>query len=152
MWEAYEQAEAEVLYEGEWHTPYVEHFRASDGDAPLEYHHHNLGISLEEALKISSAACGQVSYRKLDLSEETVDRVWNRLMEDDIIHASVTEHQASPIKEYRQSDIYLWPEGVSHIDKEGNLWSAKFKHWIMHRKLIPHESFQGKCSPKLEVN
>lgn len=146
MWEAYEQAEAEVLYEGEWHVPYVFTTRTEDGR--VYYKQQSDGwmfeCSAEEALKISSAACGQVSYRKLDLSEETVDRVWKRLMEDDIIHASVTQHQASPIKEYRQNTICGWPEGVSHIDKEGNLWSAQFKHWIMHRKLIPNESFQGK--------
>ncbi len=142
MWEAYEQAEAEVLYGGEWHTPYVEHFRASDGDAFLEYHANNLGVSLEQALKISSAACGQVSYRKLDTSEETVERVWNNLMGGETIHASVTCHQATPITEYLQSDRYLLPEGATHIDREGNVWSAQFKHWIMHRKTIENESCQ----------
>ena len=77
--------------------------------------------------------------------------MWKRLMEDDIIHASVTEHQASPIKEpYNEQcfEVHPWEEGVTHVDKEGNFWSAKFKHWIMHRKLIPNESFQGKFVPQ----
>ena len=164
MWEAYEQADAEVLYEGEWHTPYVKHFRASDGDAFLEYHHDNLGITLEQALKISAAACGQVSYRKLDLSEETVDRVWDRLMTGDIIHASVTGHQATPIKipdlsleeNYIDGDgirlPHFWPDGATHMDSGYNLWSAQFKHWIMHRKLIPNESFKGKFVPPVGDN
>lgn len=143
MWEAYEQAEAEVLYEGEWHTPYVEHFRASDGDAFLEYHHGNLGISAEQALKISAAACGQVSYRKLDTSEETVERVWNNLMGGDTIHASVTGHQATPMKEpyneHWHTDGVKWQDGITHVDKDGNFWSAQFKHWVMYRKTIPGE-------------
>lgn len=143
MWEAYEQAEAEVLYEGEWHTPYVDHCRF---DGKLYYMPETAEsfwdakhMAIGEALKTSSAACGQVSYRKLDTSEETVERVWNNLMGGDTIHASVTGHQATPIREYLQSDKYLWPEGATHMDRDGNLWSAQFKHWVMHRKTIPGE-------------
>jgi len=195
MWEAYEQAETEVLHEGEWHTPYVDHVRcpvsgqllygsiktkedwvdANSKITPIEItlegKEFSLGgmvdwrilienntsvyldeVSLEQALKISAAACGQVSYRKLDLSEDTVERVWDRLMGGDIIHASVTGHQASPINGHQQDSIYLWPAGVTHIDQDGNLWSAQFKHWIMHRKLIPNESFKGKFVPPKEGN
>lgn len=153
MWEAYELAETEVLYEGEWHTPYVEHYRNNYNLGQLEYRHEGVSVSLAEALKISAAACGQVSYRKLDLSEETVERVWNRLMNSGIIHASVVEHQATPIAQH-MAHCYLntefWPEGVTHVDRDYNLWSAKFKHWIMHRKLIPNEVFKGKFTPPKE--
>ena len=168
MWEAYELAEAEVLSEGEWHTPYVEHgwdprndeisyfteysdlelkhicWDSVDNQPPLKE------ITLEQALKISAAACGQVSYRKLDLSGETVERVWNNLMGGDIIHASVTGHQASPMKEpYNEQwfEVHPWEDGITHVDKTGNFWSAQFKHWIMHRKIIPNESFKGKFVP-----
>lgn len=150
MWEAYEEAPAKVLDYGEWHTPYygrgywVESSIATYLDTPVDEE----CISLAEALKISSAACGQVSYRKLDLSEATVNRVWDNLMGGDIVHASVTEHQATPIVE--QSWAEDWPEGVTHIDREGNLWSAKFKGWICHRKLIPNEVFKGKFKPPVE--
>lgn len=154
MWEAYEQAEAEVLYEGEWHTPYVPHIRDCMGNMmylqkefvpimdgktyPIST------LSLEQALMTSSAACGQVSYRKLDTSEETVERVWNNLMGGDIIHASVTGHQATPMKDYDWDDGYNMDslqltDGVTHLDHKGNYWSAQFKHWIMHRKLIAGE-------------
>ena len=152
MWEAYEQAEAEVLYEGEWHTPYVEHTRLlvdnSLSYGSREYNEHDsvstwCSIPLEQALKISAAACGQVSYRKLDTSEETVERVWNNLMGGDIIHASVTGHQASPMKEpyneHWHTEGLKWQDGATHVDKKGNFWSAQFKHWIMHRKLIDGE-------------
>lgn len=153
MWEAYEQAEAEVLYEGEWHTPYVEHSRLRD-KSPLsygsyEYNEHDnvsywIPISLEQALKNSSAACGQVSYRKLDTSKETVERVWNNLMGGETIHASVTCHQASPMKEpydyYSNTSSLHWQDGITHVDRDGNFWSAQFQHWIMHRKTIENES------------
>ena len=162
MWEAYEQAETEVLYEGEWHTPYYGegYWRESppvkflENGAPVTGQDDN-GISLEWALKTSSAGCGQVSYRKLDLSEETVERVWDRLMTGDIIHASVTGHQATPMKDFdcngcfgMDLDAYSIVKGVTHVDMEGgDFWSAQFKHWIMHRKLIPNESFKGKFVP-----
>lgn len=158
MWEAYELAEAEVLYEGQWHTPYYSNgywkpngSHTYDGiDLDINVH------TLEFALKISAAACGQVSYRKLDLSEETVDRVWNRLMTGDIVHASVTGHQATPMKTYEGSYSYLnegeWDEGMTHLDRDNQFWSAQFKHWVMHRKLIPNESFKGKFVPPVGDN
>lgn len=158
MWEAYEQAETEVLYEGQWHTPYYgEGYWKSNGShtyggTDLDIKRH----TLEFALKCSAAACGQVSYRKLDLSEETVDRVWDRLMTGDIIHASVTGHQATPMKEpyneHWHTDGVKWQDGITHVDKDGNFWSAQFKHWIMHRKLIPNESFKGKFVPPVGDN
>lgn len=157
MWEAYEQAEAEVLYEGEWHLPYVTKIDTPTGKKLGVFEVDEDGIvvfkscTTEQALKVSAAACGQVSYRKLDLSEETVDRVWNRLMTGDIIHASVTGHQATPMKEpyneHWHTDGVKWQDGITHVDKDGNFWSAQFKHWIMHRKLIPNESFKGKFVP-----
>jgi hypothetical protein len=156
MWEAYELAETEVLHEGEWHTPYVEHCRFDDKlyympDSAQSFWDAK-HLTVEEALKISAAACGQISYRKLDLSEETVDRVWDRLMTGDIIHASVTGHQATPIKEPCNKEWYPWEKGTTHLDEKGNYWSAQFKHWIMRRKLIPNESFKGKFVPPVKEN
>lgn len=157
MWEAYEQAEPTVLYEGEWHTPYVEQGRWERHDIK-EYYYDGKIISTQMALKISAAACGQVSYRKLDLSEETVARVWDRLMNGDIIHASVTGHQATPMKVLPTDgiaevfDLLCGTDGVTHIDDKIQPWSAQFKHWIMHRKLIPNESFKGKFTPPSENN
>jgi hypothetical protein len=149
MYEAYKLSEPEVLYEGEWHTPYVEHFRASDGDAFLEYHHNGLAITSERAREVSAAGTAQVSFRKLDLSDETVDRVYSRLVDDETPHASCVEHQATPIN-YEpnpegqghweaNADKLHFVKGLSHLDREGNLWSGNFKSWIQNRKLIPNE-------------
>ena len=81
-------------------------------------------------------------------------------MGGDIIHASVTGHQASPMKQAAPKVYFngggdvevkgCVNDGVSHIDMEGNAWSAQFKHWFMHRKLIPNESFKGKFVPPTE--
>jgi len=169
MWKAKKEVEdnglIEILQAGEWHTPYVEHRRSSntgelmytigieklsDINAP-----HILNIStgelqkiltLEEALKISSVACGQVSFRKLDTSEETVERVWDRLMGGAIIHASVTQHQGTPMSiPVYVEQVDSWEglfneDGITHIDKNYQKWSAQFKHWIMFRKTIPNEA------------
>lgn len=167
MWEALQLSEAEVLYEGEWHTPYVEHARClSDEliycqfltDNPEEFDQYvkegkryyfkanNLYemFPLERAKQISAAACAQVSFRKLDLSDETVDRVYSRLVDEETPHASCVEHQASPIKEYMlHSTIQFiegFEDGVSSVDRDLNFWSGNFKHWIQNRKLIPNES------------
>lgn len=159
MWKAKceveEKGRIEILKAGEWHTPYVYHDR--DKDEPLKYwvqgekYGEMVYLTLEEALKTSAVACGQVSFRKLDTSEETVERVWNRLMGGSAVHASVTQHQGTPMINYAEGFPYknrlknamilpeFWREGVSHMDRDKQLWSAQFKHWIMFRKTIPNE-------------
>lgn len=149
MWEAKKEVEdkglVEVLKPGEWHTPYVEHERNSEG--LLFYVHRELNefkyISKEQALKTSAVACGQVSFRKLDTSGETVERVWERLMGGKAIHASVTQHQGTPMSKTELAStldfIDGFEQGVSHIDRDLHYWSGQFKHWIMYRKLIPNE-------------
>ena len=149
MWEAYELAEAEVLAPNEWHTPYVEHDRVDGKLMYFIYDEDGTKKYIDEgySVRVSSVACGQVSFRKHDTTEETVDRVWTRLMEGDIIHASVTEHQAKALSYGAVGLNYLRIEGVTHIDTNLDPWSAKFKGWIMHRKLIPNEGFNGVFTP-----
>lgn len=162
MWKAKREVEKkgkiEILKAGEWHTPYVGHWRDANkdlfyyrelADGELEFTKFIEGkpvqfIEIEEALKTSAVACGQVSFRKLDTSEETVERVWKRLMGGEAIHASVTQHQGTPmdIEHSNESDILCYlteTNGVTHLDKNFDLWSAQFKHWIMFRKTIPNE-------------
>lgn len=165
MWKAKCEVEekglVEVLKPGEWHTPYVYHTRDCLGNLiymtqPFESKDDGKTyvlptVTLEEALKISAVACGQVSFRKLDTSEETVDRVWKRLMEGETIHASVTQHQGTPMECHKPLNtrqfLKGFEDGVSHLDRDGNFWSAQFKHWIMFRKTIPNEvcnKYEGK--------
>lgn len=150
MLEAYKQSEPEVLYEGEWHTPYVGHCRFQG-----KLHYLPMGsesfwdakfYTLERAKQVSAAGCAQVSFRKLDLSDETVDRVYSRLVDDETPHASCVEHQATPMEVYQYpfgsglNAIDCFKKGVSHMDSKGDFWSGNFKHWIQNRKLLPKEA------------
>ena len=133
MWEALEVSDPVELASGGWHTPY---FGAG-------YWLKDCGVSLEDALAISSSCCAQVSYRKLDDSLEKAKDIFSKLIESKPCHASPTEHQATPMEYTTASDGCWWVEGegsmvgVTHADRDGQLWSGNFKSWIQHRQRIP---------------
>lgn len=153
--EAYQESEDQGLVEmldvGEWHTPFVDHYRGVDelGEVGLSY-----GLSvwdeeiegweidqelmLEEALKVSSSCCAQVSFRKLDTSLEKALSIYDKLVNSKPVHASALEHCATPIP-----DWFDWPEGVTHIDRDGNSYSGNFKSWIQYRQLIKDNVYKG---------
>lgn len=141
---------AEVLQVGEWHTPYVDHWRDEDGLKYVLEDENGQGFfcNVQDALKVSASCSAQVSYRKTDDSLEKADKVWQMLTTDERVHSSPTEHQATPIKEMDNScgmDLDAWsiPEGVTHVDiKHGSLWSNNFCGWIQHRALIAN----NKCT------
>lgn len=111
---------------------------------------HETQLSVEDALKVSASCCAQVSYRKLDTTLEKAKKIFDMLhLGDDSgapAHASPTEHQAkvmkiSNLKETNGSMLpEHWEQGVSHMDKNGFLWSGNFQGWIQYRKLIPGEA------------
>jgi hypothetical protein len=41
-----------------------------------------------------------------------------------------------------QTEIEYWGKvpGITHQDREGQLWSGNLRGWIQHRKLIPNEA------------
>jgi hypothetical protein len=128
-----------LLKPGELHVPYIERHRYTEGD--LEYYSQGEIVSEKEALKISASACAQVSYRRLDESYEKAMDIYAKLFSGPKPHMSPTEHQGICMKETKAS---IWKrvfpdlleKGVSHIDREGNLWSAAFKGFIQQRKVI----------------
>lgn len=133
MWEAKQASEPVVLTPNDWHMPYF-----GDGYWLLD-----CGIPLEDALAISSSCCAQVSYRKLDDSLEKAKDIFAKLIESKPCHASPTEHQAKPMrKENWGSNLssfrQTWEDGITHCDRDGNLWSGNFKGWVQHRQLIPN--------------
>jgi len=143
MFEAMEQSQPELLKAGEYHTPYVEHFRASDGGAQLEYIVDNVNVTVEEALAISSSCCAQVSYRLLDNSYDKAMDIYKKLLSGAKVHASPFEHQATPMK------INKWPEycdpsvwidhdgdGITHADRDGYYWSGNFKGFVQYRQTL----------------
>jgi thymidylate synthase ThyX len=141
MWEALQQSTPEVLKAGEWHTPYVGHYRYEDG---LRYGVEDeegqmFFCTLEDALKISSSCCAQVSFRKSDDSLEKATAIYDRLVSSKPVHASPFEHQATPMEFHSWLDLENgWnEEGITHMDSKGDLWSGNFKGFIQHRQLIP---------------
>jgi len=130
MWEVLEASDPVELAAGDWHTPY---FGAG-------YWLKDCGISLEDALAISSSCCAQVSYRKLDDSLEKAKDIFGKLIESKPCHASPTEHQASPMaypKVVESTYVFSTEDGITHADMNGDYWSGNFKGWIQHRQLIP---------------
>ena len=143
------------LKEGELHVPYVEREVGFDLNDEIRYYISGQDggeLSKEEALRISASCCCQVSYRKLDDSFNKAMEIWDKLFSGPKPHMSPTCHQAIALGSKKASIIQrvfsiLLPEGVSHIDREGNLWSGNFKGFIQHRKIIEARQpkvFEGK--------
>lgn len=147
-----------LLKPGEYHLPYLGY--ACDDSGILRYG--DIGrfgtdepaweeYSLEDAIKVSCARCAAVSYRRTDYGVEKSREVYARLVGDDRKHASALEHVATPMQR-RAWDIdmedginiqtmpYTWEKGVSHSDRQGQLWSGNIRGWVQHRKLIPGEN------------
>lgn len=170
MYEVREQSVPALLQPGQWHLPYVAvFFNLSKGEQvycieSTEKECTNVctdqkfwkEVTLEEAIKVSCARCAAVSYRAEDYSLERCLRVYDALVGDERKHASAMQHCATPMKENHTTvnvdkyggdyinapeDPRTWEPGISHADREGNLWSAQYKGWIMYRKLIPGENY-----------
>jgi hypothetical protein len=140
-----EQSESILIVAGEWHTPYVHRFR--DNKGVLQYlDSTGEKLSKDDAIKVSSSCCAQVSYRKNDDSLEKAKNIFARLIESEPIHASPIEHQATPMK-FKDAGLYsqdmnptTWEAGITHMDKNKQYWSGNLRGFIQHRKLIPDES------------
>lgn len=138
MLEAVSKSEPYTLQPEDWHVPYF-------GGEGVGYWLKGCGIPLEDALAISASCCAQVSYRLLDDSIEKARMVYKRLVESSPVHASPFEHQATPIDypDCRDTTELSAIDGATHIDCEGNVWSANFQSWIQYRKLIPNNCKEG---------
>jgi len=162
MYEAALRSTPEKLKPGEWHLPYVDVERTEDGkliyliDVEDEASGHQRILTLEEALKVSCARTAAVRFRNVDYGVEKSEEVFNRLVGDERIHGSATEHQATPMKKglaeapidsstwvnipnYPES----WEEGITHMTRDRQLWSGPLRGWIQKRKLISNENREG---------
>lgn len=158
MHEALEQATPQVLLPGEWHLPYVE--TEVDASGELEYFieaEHGTEpqyLTLEEAKIVSGARCAAVSFRNTDYTLEKSKQVYARLLGDDRKHGSAFQHQGTPMdySSYRKStnvstDPHTWQRGISHSDRQHQLWSGQFRGWVQLRKLIAGENVPGFIPP-----
>ena len=101
---------------GEWHLPYVTEEEKK--------------FTLESQKKISLARCASTSYKTVDGKEMNLVRALDlaeKLIGSSPLHASPSEHQATPDKKTKNS----W----KHPELHGN-----FNGWIQHRKTLPNET------------
>lgn len=144
---AYKRSIPQELKPGQWHVPYVD---VSFDESGIVYSVDDVPITEDYAIKVSASCCAQVSYRKSDNSLEKAETVWERLVASQPVHASPTEHQATPMQS-PEGFIIVHTEQGWHNEFEkgvtgrlldtasGNLSSGlsnNFKGWIQHRALI----------------
>lgn len=138
MRQAQAESKPETLSGGDWHLPYitVDGGRYYAGGVELE--------NLEVAKRVSVSCCAQVSYRRSDESVDKADKIIEMLnlgQPGKKAHASPTEHQGTPIiTAPGVFDPARWDPGVTHIDREGSLWSGNLRGWVQHRQLIPYNA------------
>lgn len=104
---------ARRVHHGDWHLPYI-----TEND---------LHLDLETQKKCSVARCARVSYKNHDNTEPDISRdieLHDRLMSSG--HWSPFEHAATPIGDFGD-------KGVTHVDKQGDLWSGNFQGWSQYR-------------------
>lgn len=138
---ALETSKPQLLNPGEWHLPFINAVRNSEGI--LEYFDDTKKLLLEEAKKISASCCAQVSYRKADTSLEKANNIFDKLINSDPGHFSPTEHLGTPIDYLLlNKEDKTWHDtlGITHMDRKYNLWSAGFCGWIQYRKELEHQS------------
>lgn len=137
IYKAMEESKPVKLKHGEWHLPFIDKLLDKDecllsygtmlNDSVYWYMHKPL--TLDEAIKISSASCASVSYRLDGMTLEKADRIFNMLIKAEVIHASPFEHLATPI-------VDTWESGVTHQRKDGVLCSGNLTGWISYRQQL----------------
>lgn len=158
---AYDQSEPELLQPGEFHLPYIDTQRDAGQNRLYFIGSGNTEdydvISLEEAIKVSCARCAAVSYRNEGYGLDKSVDIFGKLLGSDKKHASAFEHVATPMQEVKgnlfvddvdqwvnhSNSSLTWEPGISHADREGNLWSGNFKGWVQYRKTIDGENYVG---------
>lgn len=147
MYKAIEESDPYELKVGEWHLPYVDKLLDNDGcllsygmlvnDSVYGVMHKPL--KLDDAIKISASCCAQVSYRNTDMSLEKADKIFNMLIKSDVLHASCFEHLATPVQDQR-NNINGWEEGITHMNKQGQLCSGNLRGYVQYRHLLPNNT------------
>lgn len=132
--QAIETAEVQELEPGQWHTPYVEaaDFHSlegefNDGRTPIE----------TLAQRVSSARCARISYTPFNTDKADIAAdldLYDKLMGADRLHASPTEHQATPDRmDPDYPNCNQWEASHLHGNLDG---------WIQFRKTIAGECYR----------
>lgn len=158
MYKAMDDSEPQLLKGKQWHLPYVNSAKSDALDSmgnryeDLEYYVGDFNfLSLEDAIKYSAASCASVSYRTEGMTLEKADKIFDMLINAEVIHASPFEHLATPIRPYRMADKpYLsdfngvdgdsWEKGVTHMNRQGELCSGNLRGFISYRHQLPNNT------------
>ena len=152
MKKAHEESQPTKLQWGEWHLPYI-----TPADSVVAYDTCKYQrVTRDELnskeiygilLKVSAARCARASYNNFEGKPSTLEEdlaLFRKLVEDQPIHASPTEHQATPMRRrmpyVNNMNPGTWEQGVTSMDREGKLYSGNLLDFIQFRKLIPGET------------
>lgn len=146
--ELLDKTEPFKLFAGELHVPFVQRERESDGFLQyfiVESDGARTYLTKDQALQVSSSCSAQTSFRALDFSLGKAQRIYTKLVEDRPVHASPFEHQAVALFHDDEAKIrvinglytgIVFPEGITHMDRNLQLWSGNLRGWVQHRQLI----------------
>lgn len=152
MKKVHEGSNPKKLHWGDWHLPYI-----TTADIDNAYTHCKLNrVTRDEPnskeingllLKVSAARCARASYNNFEGKPSTLEEdaaLFSKLVENQPIHASPTEHQATPmhvcLPYINNMNPKTWEQGVTSMDINGELYSGNLKYFIQFRKLIPGET------------
>lgn len=151
MYQAINNSTPFRLKSGEYHLPYInrERFEVDDNgedfklDSEIVYFTGTLQdgnmsdiLTLEEAIKISAAKCAAVSYRTEIMTLEKANKIFEMLINAEVIHASPFEHLATPVP----TNSVLEEKGITHTNCYGVFCSGNLTDWISYRHLLPNNT------------
>ena len=151
MYQVMQESKPIELKVGEWHLPFVNVGWNGKGEMCYADEDFNF-IELEQAIKLSAASCASVSYRTEEMTLEKADKIFDMLIKAEVIHASPFEHLATPISkeiEIENSDYLTvgfinkvgdsntWQQGITHMNKQGELCSGNLRGFVQYRHLLP---------------
>ena len=113
------------LEPGQWHLPYI-----TEQDQALGLSSDPINLSI----RVSVARCARVSYLTQEGKPPNIEddlKLYDRLVGSTPIHASPTEHQATPDEYWRNEDTGIVSQVWQRPDLHGNL-----KGWIQYRKQL----------------
>lgn len=148
MYKAMEESKPYELKEGEYHLPYVN--VGWNGKGEMCYFDEDFNfVELEQAIRLSAASCASVSYRTEGMTSEKADKIFDMLIKAEVVHSSPFEHIATPVKpKYNElgyvrvncSEPQSWEEGVTHMNKQGQLCSGNLRGFIQYRHLLTNNT------------
>jgi len=105
----------------QWHLPYISELERKEN-------------RIEDLLKSSSARCARVSYNNHNGTYPTKEedfKLFDFLINEELPHATPTEHQALPMKGEGFNE-----EGISCLAKDGSYRSGNFHSFVQFRKIL----------------